>query len=282
MWPEALRSELANLDPSHMVALPADAINAAMKQGKAIFSWGTLRSWMAPELSSVASVDDKASLELPLAAIMPLFLAGRKQPAKTRPQALDDDIPDPFGEFLEPSPAAKKNGKPEAKPAPAEKVSDTTSSGRKKKATPSRTEAKTEAKTERKAEAKAEPKIEPAVALPKQSSTPAEVLANALKLEGVAGALVALADGFKVASKLPADMDGDQLAAFLPHIFAKVNQATRELRMGDLNNLNFTVDNVPWKIFQVNQIFFAALGRPGQSMPTAELTALAHKLTFKN
>ena len=94
--------------------------------------------------------------------------------------------------------------------------------------------------------------------------------------------MVALSDGFKVASKLPPGLDGDALAAFLPHIFSKVDQSTRELRMGDLNNLNFTVDNIPWKIFHVNKIYFAALGHAGQPMPTEELAALAHKLTFKN
>jgi predicted regulator of Ras-like GTPase activity (Roadblock/LC7/MglB family) len=114
------------------------------------------------------------------------------------------------------------------------------------------------------------------------SSTPSEILASAIGLEGVAGALVALSDGFKVVSKLPPGLDGDALAAFLPHIFSKVDQSARELRMGDLNNLNFTVDNIPWKIFRVNQIFFAALGHAGQPMPTDQLAALAHKLTFKN
>jgi predicted regulator of Ras-like GTPase activity (Roadblock/LC7/MglB family) len=130
--------------------------------------------------------------------------------------------------------------------------------------------------------ADAQPQVEQGRALPAQTSKPAEVLATALKLEGVAGALIALSDGFKVASKLPPGLDGDVVAAFLPHIFSKVNQSARELRMGDLNNLNFTVDNVPWKIFRVNQIFFAALGHAGKPMPTDQLAALAHKLTFKN
>jgi predicted regulator of Ras-like GTPase activity (Roadblock/LC7/MglB family) len=271
MWPEELRAEIAGWDLSPlMVALPAEAINGALKQGKVIFPWKTLCSWITPAPPSAISSHDKTALELPLPVIMPIFLAGRKQPAKTRPQALDDDIPDPFAEFMGTPPAAQKNGTPVPEPARTEKVPGTTSFARKNKAAPSNTEAKLQ------------PKIEPPAALPKRSSTPAEILASAIKLEGVAGALVALSDGFKVASKLPPDMDGDALAAFLPHIFSKVNQSTRELRMGDLNNLNFTVDNIPWKIFRVNQIFFAALGHAGQSMPTAELVALAHQLTFKN
>jgi predicted regulator of Ras-like GTPase activity (Roadblock/LC7/MglB family) len=112
-------------------------------------------------------------------------------------------------------------------------------------------------------------------------ATPNEVVARASALEGVSGALVALPDGLMVASKLSADLNGDTLAAFLPHIFGKVSQCTKELRMGELNNLHFTVGNVPWKIFRVNAIYFAAFGNAGQPLPTAQLAALAAQLDRK-
>jgi predicted regulator of Ras-like GTPase activity (Roadblock/LC7/MglB family) len=112
-------------------------------------------------------------------------------------------------------------------------------------------------------------------------ATPNEVVSRAAALDGVAGALIALPDGLMVASKLSPDLNGDTLAAFLPHIFAKVSQCTKELRMGELNNLNFTVGNVPWKIFRVNAIFFAVFGRTGQPLPTAQLVALAAELDRK-
>src|SRR5690606_13226697 len=112
-------------------------------------------------------------------------------------------------------------------------------------------------------------------------ATPNEVVSRAAALEGVAGALIALPDGLMVASKLSSDLNGDTLAAFLPQIFGKVSQCTKELRMGELNNLNFTVGNVPWKIFRVNAIFFAAFGRAGQGLPTAQLATLAAQLDRK-
>src|SRR5213078_3833301 len=112
-------------------------------------------------------------------------------------------------------------------------------------------------------------------------ATPNEVVSRAAALDGVAGALVALPDGLMVASKVSAELNGDTLAAFLPQIFGKVSQCTKELRMGDLNNLNFTVGNVPWKIFRVNAIFFAAFGQPGVPLPTAHLAALAAELDHK-
>jgi predicted regulator of Ras-like GTPase activity (Roadblock/LC7/MglB family) len=112
-------------------------------------------------------------------------------------------------------------------------------------------------------------------------ATPNEVVSRAASYDGIAGALIALPDGLMVASRLSPDLNGDTLAAFLPQIFAKVNQCTKELRMGELNNLNFTVGNVPWKIFRVNAIFFAAFGRAGEALPTAKLAELAAELDHK-
>src|SRR5207245_4003134 len=105
-------------------------------------------------------------------------------------------------------------------------------------------------------------------------ATPNEVVSRAAALDGVAGALIALPDGLMVASQLSPELNGETLAAFLPQIFGKVSQCTKELRMGELNNLNFTVGNVPWKIFRVNAIFFAAFGREGEPLPTAQLAEL--------
>jgi predicted regulator of Ras-like GTPase activity (Roadblock/LC7/MglB family) len=102
-----------------------------------------------------------------------------------------------------------------------------------------------------------------------------------MKLPGVVGTVIALPDGLKVASQIPAELNGDTLAAFLPQLFARVNQCSRELRMGELNNLSFTVGNVPWKIFRVNAVYFAAFGRANESLPGAPLAALAAELDRK-
>ena len=112
-------------------------------------------------------------------------------------------------------------------------------------------------------------------------ATPNEVVSRAAALDGVAGALIALPDGLMVANQLPSDLNADTIAAFLPQIFGKVSSCTKELRMGELNNLHFTVGNVPWKIFRVNAIFFAAFGKAGQALPTAQLSALAAELDHK-
>jgi predicted regulator of Ras-like GTPase activity (Roadblock/LC7/MglB family) len=130
-------------------------------------------------------------------------------------------------------------------------------------------------------EAPVKPAAPTGTAFMTRCATPNEIVSRAAALNGVAGALVALPDGLMVASKLSADLNGDTIAAFLPQIFGKVNQCTKELRMGELNNLNFTVGNLPWKIFRVNAIFFAAFGRAGEPLPTAELASLACELDRK-
>lgn len=121
----------------------------------------------------------------------------------------------------------------------------------------------------------------PATDFTSRYATPKEIVERALDLPGVVGALVALPDGLRVASQVPAELNADNLAAFLPQIFDRVSQSTKELRMGTLNNFNFTVGNVPWRIFRVNAVYFAAFGNAGESLPGAHLAALAAELDRK-
>ncbi len=115
-----------------------------------------------------------------------------------------------------------------------------------------------------------------------RGATPREIVARALTLPGVAGAVVALYDGLLIASQVPPDLNADTLAALLPQIFARAGQSTKELHTGELNNLSFTVGNVPWKIFRVNAVYLAVFGRAGGALPAAPLAALAGQLDRKN
>lgn len=121
----------------------------------------------------------------------------------------------------------------------------------------------------------------PGTAFLNRYATPNEIVSKAATLQGVDGALIALPDGLLVASRIPTNMNADTIAAFLPQIFGRVSQCTRELRLGELNNLNFTVGSIPWKIFRVGSIYFAAFGRPGVPLPTSQLVGLAAELDRK-
>jgi hypothetical protein len=121
----------------------------------------------------------------------------------------------------------------------------------------------------------------PATDFTSRYATPKEIVERAMALPGVMGAMVALPDGLRVASQVPAELNADTLAAFLPQIFERVSQSTKELRMGALNNFNFTVGNIPWRIFRVNAVYFAAFGNVGEALPGAQLAALAAELDRK-
>ena len=266
-WPEALRKELVSLDlVDASVALPINLVEQCLKQGHIAFSWKTLRSWLKPAPSLLVSAHDSTVLELPLKVVAPLFLALKRDASQEQARvAIDDDIPNLFFGFPQPDPAPAAPGSPASSPASTETnyyiwedSADTV-----------------------KEEDPSFRKPTPGTRFVAKYATPNEIVSRAASLDNVIGALIALPDGLMVASRLPPDVNGDTLAAFLPQIFGKVSQCTKELRMGELNNLNFTVGNVPWKIFRVNAIFFAAFGRAGAGLPTAHLAALAAELDHK-
>ena len=270
-WPEAIRQELVQLNlVDARVALPSEVVERALKQGRVAFTWKTLRSWIKPTPLPAVSVHDSVVLELPLKVVAPPFLARQKEIGKSQKKvAVDDDIPNLFFGFPQSESgsalvsSAASTAPPKAQDTNFYVWDDATGKARVpeddgKQRVPS-----------------------PGTKFVAKYATPNEVVSRAAALDGVAGALIALPDGLMVASRVAPDLNGDTLAAFLPQIFGKVNQCTKELRMGELNNVAFTVGNIPWKIFRVNAIFFAAFGRAGEPLGTAQLAALAGELDHK-
>jgi predicted regulator of Ras-like GTPase activity (Roadblock/LC7/MglB family) len=269
-WPEAVRHELVQLNlVDAKVALPAEVVERALKQGRVAFTWKTLRSWITPAPLPAVSAHDSLVLELPLKIVAPPFLARQKEAGKLqRRVVVDDEIPNlffgfPKSESASPVVAATASASPPKQADTNFYTWDDTSD------------------RPRFQEDDAKRVPSPGTKFVAKYATPNEVVSRAAALDGVAGALIALPDGLMVASRIRADLNGDTLAAFLPQIFSKVSQCTKELRMGELNNINFTVGNIPWKIFRVNAIFFAAFGRVSEPLPTAQLAALAAELDHK-
>jgi predicted regulator of Ras-like GTPase activity (Roadblock/LC7/MglB family) len=293
-WPEVLRSEIEqlNLSEAHL-ALPVRVVEPALKQGKIAFPWKVLRSWVRPATLPTVSAHDGMMLELPLRVIAPLFIARQKQGGQVQQKVqINEKIPNLFFGFPQADSAAPVVEPPAVRPPPQpaapaaepkEELSAIFSPAPKPAGIPETNFYVWGENGEAPQVDETEFKRKPAVHTDflSRHATPNEVVTQAAALEGVVGALVALPDGLMVASKLSPELNGDTLAAFLPQIFGKVSGCTRELRMGELNNLHFTVGNVPWKIFRVNAIFFAAFGNAGQPLPTAQLATLAGKLDRK-
>ena len=293
-WPDVLKMEISQLDLENaQVALPVNLVEPALKRGRVVFAWRDLRSWIKSAAVAV-SVHDNTELELPLKVLAPLFFARQKGGAAgPKKVSVSGEIPDMFFGATPPPPAPPSALRapipvpaastpppaPIAAPAPsaptvplmptavaaAIPVPDTNFLLRSVKQPTSDSEFVRKGGTDFKS----------------RGAAPADIVARAMELPGVAGALITLADGLKVASQVPADLNGDTLAAFIPQIFARVNQGSRELRMGELNNLSFTVGSVPWKIFRVNAVYFAAFGRKNEPLSGAPLAALAVQLDHK-
>ena len=282
-----MRQEVGRLNLADaQVALPIALIEAGLKRGRIAFPWKTLQSWIRPTPLPSVSVNDSMELELPLSVIAPLFISRRKSAPAPKPVqklAVDESIPNLFFGFPQPEPAAPAPVAV-APVAPAEPEPAPATEAEAPAAKPTETNyflLEDGMGAQPQAEEFKRP-VANATDFSSRKASPDEVIRRAAALEGVAGVLIALPDGLKVAASIPAELNGDTLAAFLPQLFNKMGQCTRELRMGELNNLNFTVGNVPWKIFRVNAVYFAAFGRAGQPLPTAQLAMLAGELDRKN
>jgi len=107
---------------------------------------------------------------------------------------------------------------------------------------------------------------------------PAEVLKHLIKLPGVDGAFFAMQDGLLVAAELPAQYKAEMFGAFLPQIFGRMNQYSKELQLGGLSSLTFVVNNVSWQIVKSGGIYLVALAKPGENLPSAKLNIIASEL----
>jgi predicted regulator of Ras-like GTPase activity (Roadblock/LC7/MglB family) len=313
-WPEEVKGEiLAQCLGQARVPLPLPTIEPGLKRGRVTLAWRDIRSLINPN-SAPSTVDD-LELDLPLATVAPAFLAAqRKISAQAQARVeVSEEIPNLFFGFpqpetsaptapttlppnagpvtpaaLTPSPAFRPSPLPRPAPAASETSADTAPKPPLQSPLPLRNGdtnifsvaiqdrgAAGDSTLFRRVDA-------PATDFLSRQMQPKEVVAHALSLPGVAGAVVALADGLRVAGQVPAEFNADTVAAFLPQIFERVNQSTRELRMGTLNNVSFTVGNVPWKIYRVGSIYFAVFGRADEHFPKAELAQLAAGLNRKS
>jgi len=78
---------------------------------------------------------------------------------------------------------------------------------------------------------------------------------------------------------LPADVNAETVAAFLPQIFTRLNQYAGEMKLGDVDDLLFTTRGAHCLIYRLGTVYFAVLGKPGQSLPWNELRLVAAELS---
>jgi len=260
VWPPEIRGEIAQLKcNAAQVALPEQLVKVGMKQGKVAFPWQAIRSWINPPPPAILSKHDSTVLTLPLEVLMPLFVSRLKQSPKAQHRLIvDETIPPLFG------PATSQE------PPTAESVDEPKES----------TEPKPAASTSSSDTSPSKPKT-PGTDFKNRYISPSEVVTRASALEGVVGALVVLPEGLLVAAKVSTDQNPDALAAFLARALGRVNTCAEEAQIGELSHLEFVAQNVPWKIFRLHGVLFAAFGCAGGTLPTPQLAAIAGEFDRK-
>jgi predicted regulator of Ras-like GTPase activity (Roadblock/LC7/MglB family) len=108
--------------------------------------------------------------------------------------------------------------------------------------------------------------------------SPADIVESVIRLPAITGAMVALQEGLVVANRLPEGMSAEAFAAFLPQMFARLNQYAGEMRLGEVNDLLLRTSSAQCQVFRLGEVFFAALGQPGEPLPSATLQLCAREL----
>ena len=280
-WPDSVRIEIDGLNGVNpKVAMPTEIAEQALKRGRLAFSWKTVRSWIRPVVPPAVSPHDNLTLELPLIAVAPLFLARKRGRHRASLGAtIDDAIPNLFPEPSKQPPPAETQTQPNAgivwwnpdqeDRSPADSPANATLQ---------------------------EEVTTPPIAAPpmlntspaevvigngnaaEQRSTPDGVVSRCTQLKGITGALIASSEGFVVADQLPAGMNPATVAAFVPQIFRKMSQSTRELRVGELSSVSLSFDNRSWQIFQSRDMFLAVIGATGELVSAAIVAELVSDL----
>ena len=61
-------------------------------------------------------------------------------------------------------------------------------------------------------------------------------------------------------------------------MFRRVLEYSIELQLGEPNNFILMIENVPLQIFKAGSNYLAIVGKTGENLPKAQLTAIAKRL----
>ena len=261
-WPEPVLQDIQqfNLNQS-TVLVPLASIETGLKTGRVEFTWRELCAWLDPQSPPAQhSLNGDNRVSLPLSLVAPQFMKARGNAGERRKVNVDQQIPDLFNAAGKPTPAAPAPEAAPHSPSPvaAPQTAPVAAPAVKKKPTSLN-------------ELFNEPD--------KRNWSPNDIVHKSATLPGVAGALIALQDGLLVAACMPPEARTETIAAFVPQIFGRMNQYSKELQMGDCNSIALTVEEGTLHIFSAGIIYYAALSKPGELLPMLEIQLIASELS---
>ena len=261
-WPEPVSQDILQFNLSQSTVLvPFDSIETGLKTGRVEFTWRELCSWLHPQSQPAQhSLNGDNRVSLPLSLVAPQFMRARGKSGERRKVNVDQQIPDLFNAAGKPTPAAPAPEATANSPTPVIAPATPPVAAPAAKKRPSSLN-----------ELFNEPD--------KRNWSPNDIVHKSATLPGVAGALIALQDGLLVAACMPPEARTETIAAFVPQIFGRMNQYSKELQMGDCNGIALTVDEGTLHIFSAGIIYYAALSKPGELLPMLEIQLIASELS---
>jgi predicted regulator of Ras-like GTPase activity (Roadblock/LC7/MglB family) len=256
------------------MGIPMSEMETGLKQGKLVFPWKQMRAWIQPTPPGGDGIEE-VLVPLPLQTIVPLFLAKRRDGASGTQKriVLDQNIPDVFKTPLSGDGAAVAVVSPEvsAPPASEEKVRFALHADQ--------APAPMDLQAEHDATAAAKQKMaDPAGQAGKTSWTPEELVDKTTKLPGIVGALISLQDGLLVKGQVPAGINAETVAAFLPQVFGRMTHYTRELKLGAPSYVGLGLAEYSLHIYKAGEVYFLVMGEVGKQAPLAQLSMMAAQL----
>lgn len=285
-WPQEVRTQLTDVDvEQHQILVPLELLEPAMKSGRVLFIWEEVASWLKPALVNPPTPKvGEMAVELPLKIIAPLFMGSQRAATQKRID-VDETIPDIFnggngnapangnGSAVPQNPTAPRM----SAPAPAARMAPAATESHHAPA-PVPVSESAPAPTP----ANAETGVEQVIGDAGSRLGAKEIVANAAKLPGVSGALLVLSDGLLVTSNTPPSIKADTIAAFIPQMFGRMNQYTKELALGPLQQLTLGVEGAQWHVVKCPNIYFAVLGKHGETLPLNLLAQIAAELSSQS
>ena len=262
-WPELIQAEVGAMNGA-TVSLPCGEVTAGLAKGRVAFAWGALRGWITPTPPGASGADADTELALPLRIVAPAFLKHTKNGGEARKRVtLDEEIPALFhGNDV---PASTPTPPP---PAPAPEPVAPPAASVAPELVPSQPAPTQHSQT-----------IGELFGQPEKTNwTPADIVENVAKLPGISGAVVAMKEGLLVAQRLPEHLNGEAFAAFLPQIFARLNQYSTEMKLGEVHSVTINTEGAPCQMFRLGEVLFAAVGRAGEPLPSQALNLCAGQI----
>lgn len=122
----------------------------------------------------------------------------------------------------------------------------------------------------------------PPPAAPVASTDPQSFVKTASGLPGVSGALLSMQDGLSVAKQLPAEINADTLAAFVPDVFTRLGNCAKDLKLGPVTAVTVQAGSQTIHILKGGKLYLSLLGKAGEQPDAAKVEGLAKQLAELN